>query len=56
MADQKIYVGLGHRIAGDVKATNQKVALSAQELESLPVIRDRFGANALAKPSEVTNE
>lgn len=56
MADQEIIVGLGQRIAGDVKATNQKVALSAQELESLPVIRDRFGDNALAKPSEVTNE
>lgn len=48
LAESAIIEGLGNRLAGDIKHTNELVTLSAAELEVLPVIRDRFGSSARA--------
>jgi hypothetical protein len=49
-ADSAIIEGLGRRLAGDLTHTNEKVTLSHDELEGLPVIRDRFGGPASDAP------
>jgi hypothetical protein len=48
LAESVIIEGLGQRLAGDIRYTNESVTLSAEELEALPVIRDRFGSLAPA--------
>lgn len=52
-AESTIIQGLGRRLAGDVKHTNEKVTLSHEELEELPVIRNRFGSQAPVAPGSV---
>jgi hypothetical protein len=48
LAESAIIEGLGDRLAGDIKYTNELVTLSDEELEALPIIRDRFGSPAPA--------
>jgi hypothetical protein len=48
LAESAIIECLGGRLAGDIKYTNKLVTLSDEELEVLPVIRNRFGSPAAA--------